>query len=123
VTGDEWPTVPMLPEDTALAWFGPAGGGAVRVRAEAELTIDAEAVAAALYAYAGSPPGDFSGDTAGELVAAELAVSGLGGLYRRAARIAAEEETGTLTAPEWLAVCRQYVSGLACERAEIGGGR
>jgi len=109
----DWP--PLLPDDQTSARFWSASGGALRVQAVVELTVEPDVLAAALYEYSCCPQIELNAKTAGELIAAELAIFGLGGLQQRAALIAAAEQAGALAEPEWLAVCRRYVSGALAE--------
>jgi hypothetical protein len=101
--------LPLYPGDRAAARFWPAGNSAVRVAVRAELTIGAEELTAALYEYTFCPPDALGTETAGKMIAAELAVASLDGLHQRAAVIAAAEKADTLAEPGWLATCRQYV--------------
>jgi hypothetical protein len=92
-----------------MAWVMP-GDGAVRLTVRATVTVSADALVAALYACFSSPPDTLDDKTAGALAAAGLVFTGLEGLFRRAAQIAAAEQAGTVANSGWLATCRQYVS-------------
>lgn len=99
------PCFRCFPENHASARFWPTGNCAVRVTASADLTIEAEDLTTA-------PPNKLGAETAAEMIAAELAISRLKGLRRRAAAITEAEKAGTLVEPGWQARCRQYVHGL-----------
>ena len=98
----------LLPVISGAEWFGPEPRPFVL---RVELPLAFEQMVAALYGVVQPDEIGSDRDLCGS-VAVTLLIEGLPALEARAARLARDEDCGTVRSPEFLAECRQRVAAL-----------